>query len=662
MSSTESFGQPSLPRPDLALPAGWDLRVLSTLETVRNHALSPDGEWIAFIWDRDDLSDIYIMPSSGGWPARLTTGRGPVIGWDDEIPAWSHDSQQLAFTDGGGVQVCPVSGGLPVRVTEFIPDTSSPEWVPGNHRSPGNQADNRELMFSLNRKTGEGDPQVSGQLYCSDLQGRQITALTDDADGNSFDARVSPDGRLAAFIFRHFNDLKRYDLRLVDLHSGEIRTLCQGESLSNHTPRWRPDGAELAFLSQQSGYYQIWLVKQDGSDLRQLTDTDGDLVTSDLADIAWSPDGRQIACTANRQGALELVLVEATSGKVETLRGGLGVHSRPNWSPDGSFITFEYQDALNPNDIYRLELGSGECVRLTHSKVLPMANLKLVVPERVTFPSPAKLDPSRSTNHPTVDIPAFLYRARNPNGAGLLYLHGGPSSQYLYEWDIFLQYLVASGYTVLCPNYRGSTGYGLDYERLNDFDWGGGDVQDCLAAADFLASLPEVDPARLAPIGPSYGGYLTNCLLAWDPQRRFACGVSLYGDSNLLTSWALCSLRLRHYTEAYLGNPAFNREVYRKGSPVQDADKVHAPLLLLHGLLDDIVPPQGSQEWAKALREAGKTYEFTTYPEEPHGLLHQENRLDAWGRIERFLNWYLMPVKTGDDPGKPGFRPKAEEE
>ncbi len=132
--------------------------------------------------------------------------------------------------------------------------------------------------------------------------------------------------------------------------------------------------------------------------------------------------------------------------------------------------------------------------------------------------------------------------------------------------------------------------------------------------------------------------------------------MSLYGDSNLLTSWALCSLRLRQYTEAYLGNPAFNRDLYRKGSPVFQAADVHAPLLLLHGLLDDIVPPQGSEEWAQALRAAGKTYEYKTYADEPHGFLHAINRLDAWQRIERFLNWYLLPLKTENRGSKTGDR------
>ncbi len=298
----------------------------------------------------------------------------------------------------------------------------------------------------------------------------------------------SPDGAYAAFIFRPFADLKRFDLRLVEVSSKAVTTLCAAPSLSNHTPRWRPDGHEIAFLSQESGFYEIWLMepsglKPDGSEpsgsgLRQLTN-----LGCDLAEIAWSPDGRQIACTANRRGAVELLLVDASSGESEVLRSGTGVHTRPNWSPDGSFLTFEYQDAQHNNDIYRLDLADGNSIQLTGTTIPALASLALVTPQQVSYKS-----------FDGLDIPAFLYSPANPNGAGLLYLHGGPSAQYMYEWDIFNQYLVASGYTLLCPNYRGSTGYGRDFERLNDFDWGGGDVQDCLAAADFLAGLPGVGP------------------------------------------------------------------------------------------------------------------------------------------------------------------------
>ena len=155
------------------------------------------------------------------------------------------------------------------------------------------------------------------------------------------------------------------------------------------------------------------------------------------------------------------------------------------------------------------------------------------MPERVNYES-----------YDGLKIPALLFKPHKPNGAALVHPHGGPSSLYSYEWDILMQYLVAKGYTVLAPNYRGSIGYGVDFEHANYGDWGKGDTQDCLYGAKFLRTLPGIDPARIAVFGGSYGGYLTVCCLSRDPEYLFACGITKYGDSNLITSWAQCCTRV----------------------------------------------------------------------------------------------------------------------
>jgi len=355
-------------------------------------------------------------------------------------------------------------------------------------------------------------------------------------------------------------------------------------------------------------------------------------VGCDILDFTWSPDGSKIACIVNRNGALEMDFIDPDDGSSETILTGKGCFTRLNWSADGKFIILEYENPFQPADLFRYELDTRSLTQLTFSQLPAIANLNLVAPEPVQYSSQDNLV-----------ISGFLYRPEKSNGAGIVYLHGGPNDQYMYTWDVFAQYLTAKGYTLLAPNYRGSTGYGVNFERMNYLDWGGGDLHDCLQAANFLASNNGVDPGRIASWGPSYGGYLTNCALTFDPKYRFACGISVFGDANLLSSWALCSRRLRLYTEAYLGNPADHPDLYASRSPVHQVNRVRKPFLLLHGLQDDIVPPQASEEWATALKRAGKNYEYKTYAEEPHGFLRRSNRLDAWERIERFLDWYLLP-------------------
>jgi dipeptidyl aminopeptidase/acylaminoacyl peptidase len=133
------------------------------------------------------------------------------------------------------------------------------------------------------------------------------------------------------------------------------------------------------------------------------------------------------------------------------------------------------------------------------------------------------------------------------------------------------------------------------------------------------------------------------CCLSRDPDYRFACGVSLFGDANLVSSWAQCNRAIRLYTEMQLGHPASNRAIYLDGSPIYQVENVEKPVLILHGLDDDVVPPEASEEWVEALRQAGKPFEYKTYSGEPHGFLKPENRLDVYARIERFLDWHLLP-------------------
>lgn len=602
---------PSLPRPDLKPPAGWSLEMLTALRRVRNHQLSPDGRQIVFIWDGDDLSDLYLMPAEGGWPLRLSTDRGPTVYWNDEIPQWSPDSQKIAFTQSGCVYVVDLSGPdrLPQKVAEHLSGAWVQRWLP----------DSKHLLLGLERRDAD-------QLALADLEGNTVRMLTTLGDGDHWDARASPDGKRVAFVFRRYDDLNRLDICVVELASGQIHTVYGQPKTRVGQPRWSPDGSRLAFISQQAGHDDAWLVNADGSGLRQLTS-----LGCDLTELAWAPDGLTLACVVNRGGSLELARLDAQSGAAETLRAHPGQHANLNWSPDGSFLTFEFESPIQPPDLYRFELASSQVTQLTFSTPPALAALQPVMPETVSYPSSDELE-----------IPAFLYRPAQPNGAAVVYVHGGPSTQETLCWNEINQYLLAKGYTLLCPNYRGSTGYGVAFEHANYGDWGGKDTADCLAAADYLKTLPGLDPTRLAIMGGSYGGYLTNCALARDPQHRYACGISKYGDGDLVSSWALCSRQLRYYIEIFLGHPAKHHPAYVSGSPVLQAENVQVPMLILHGLLDDIVPPEASEEWVEALRKHGKTFEYKTYAHEPHGFVHRAATLDAYRRIEEFLDWFLL--------------------
>lgn len=284
--------------------------------------------------------------------------------------------------------------------------------------------------------------------------------------------------------------------------------------------------------------------------------------------------------------------------------------------------------------------GAGEERALTDSAPPALKNYPFVMPMHIEF-----------TSYDGWPIPGFLYWPGAPDEkqervrglAAIVYPHGGPkNAQYDLAWDPVRQYFVAKGYVILCPNYRGSTGYGKHFKEGNLFNWGVGDLQDCLAAADVLMRTPGVDPERLASWGQSYGGYLTLLALVKDPQYRFKCGVCLYGDSHLKTSWALGDHSGRQDLEWQMGLPSDRARAYEIGSPLNYVKHMRAPVLIIHGERDARVHLNESAQFVAALKREGKAFEYKTYPDEGHGFANPANALDALRRIERFLDWHLM--------------------
>lgn len=604
----ERHGWPAQTRPDIKPPEGWSLPLIATHQQLHHHALSPDGKQIAFIWNQETGANIHVTPSAGGWPQQLSTDRPMTNFWEDSPPRWSPDGALIAFTQEGHIHVVPSRGGHPKRISRRWSGASSPRWLPDSNR----------LLMAF-------DDDGHQRILLIDRDGawpRQIS----HGPGHDSDPNPSPDGRHVAYTHYPKDDFNRSDITIVNLETGQAIRPTNTPGLHNRSPRWSPDGKQIAFISERTGYHEVFLTQPNGEDERQLTD-----LGMNVGYIAWSPDGARLACTLNREGAWEMGLITIQDGEFHTLRARLGTHHSPQWSPDGAFITFEYESLTETPDLYRMELESGEATRLTNSIPLGLEAIELVTPEHISY-----------TSFDSLSIPGLLYPPPKPNGAAIVYPHGGPTSQYCYEWDIWVEYLVAKGYTVIAPNYRGSTGYGIEFERSNHGVWGIDDTKDCLAAADFLATLDWIDEKRIGIYGSSYGAYMVYCCLAEDPEYRFACGVARFGDCNILSSWAQGDLPGREDLERMMQHPQKNVAGYLAGSPVWCAANIQKPLLILHGLQDKRVHPLQSEELVEALKREGKTFEYKTYANEAHGFLHRANRLDAYARAEQFFDWWLM--------------------
>jgi dipeptidyl aminopeptidase/acylaminoacyl peptidase len=327
----------------------------------------------------------------------------------------------------------------------------------------------------------------------------------------------------------------------------------------------------------------------------------------------------------SHRGAGDLVTI-GVDGTVELVAAG-GFWQTPQWGA-GTLVAIHEAHDTAPRLVATTEGRSTDLYDGAPAAVIAAPHRAF---ERVSFVSGE------------LEIEGFLFKPADVSAPvpAVVYPHGGPTSVYGDEWDGHAQYFVDKGYAWLAINFRGSTTYGLRFERANHDDWGVGDTADCIAAGEYLRSLDWVDGDRLAIFGASYGSYMALTTLV-HPDNPYACGVAKYGDCNILTSWAQGDRPGSDDLERMMGHPSTNRSGYHAGSPIHDIERIDKPILIAHGEKDARVHLKQAEELVAELKRLGKRFEYVTYPEEGHGFLRRESEIDFYKRLERFLDWHLM--------------------
>jgi dipeptidyl aminopeptidase/acylaminoacyl peptidase len=241
-------------------------------------------------------------------------------------------------------------------------------------------------------------------------------------------------------------------------------------------------------------------------------------------------------------------------------------------------------------------------------------------------------------------IHAFLYLPKGAKRDGslpcILYPHGGPEAQMYNTFYSEFQFFAKNGYAIIIPHFRGSMGFGKKFQKLIYRDWGGGDLQDMLYAVKFVVKEGYCDARRISIYGASYGGYATLIGLVKAPDV-FACGVDVFGPSNLFTFYESNPPSWKPFVEAILGNPVENRAFFEDRSPIFHIDKIKAPLLIMQGANDPRVVDEESEQIFEALKAKGLDVEYLWFEDEGHGFTKKENRLLSMVVMLDFLNKHL---------------------
>jgi dipeptidyl aminopeptidase/acylaminoacyl peptidase len=370
-------------------------------------------------------------------------------------------------------------------------------------------------------------------------------------------------------------------------------------------------------------------------------------VTQDKWEISgdsFTPDGKALIYIANVDGNSDIYEYDLASGKSASLPLPKGLNYPSGrtspFSRDNSRMLFHHNGATAPGDLWVYNVADKKSRQVTQSLVGGVRGQDMVEPSLVHFPS----------KDGKWTISAFVYMPynlpRNNQHPAIVYVHGGPTAQTMNGFNRFIQYVANQGYIVIAPNYRGSTGYGKEFQQANLFDMGGGDLQDVLATADFIKQTGYVDPKKLILMGGSYGGYLTMMGVTKAPEV-WAAGVPIVPFVNWFTEIQNEDPVLQQSDLATMGDPEKNKALFEDRSPINFIGQIKAPLYLLAGGNDPRCPKSETMQVVDAIKKKGGVAEFKIYENEGHGFSRVENQIDAYKRVADFLKAHVPPAECG---------------
>lgn len=638
-------------------------------------AISPDGKWAVFVRTvpileaekSEHRGHIWLVSTDGGEPFQLTNGPN-----GDNNPQWSPDSTRLAFVSKRGddkaqIWIIPIEGGEAKQLTHVSNGASNPRWSSDGKRIAFLK-DEKDSAVEERRKKAQDDRIVMGvdDFKQQHLWAIEVETLDDEpellfslvGEGSVEDSDVdksqrltvgdfhvsepdwSPDGEQIVFIATpspksndtmfngtvHVVDIETKNLQKLTAHTG-------GES----TPRWSPDGGQIAYLHSPAGYGQkdLHVISVRGGASTNLTATQLDR-NADLP--VWSPDGETLYFIAMDRVRWQLYSTSKGTGEIRQITHGDCVVGDISIANDGDTFLCTRSESYAPADLYVGTVQTGEMERLTTLNP-QIENFSLGEVRVVQWQSSDGLEIEGLLCLPVGYETGKSYPL-------IVEPHGGPRSSRDLGFKPTWHYFSGEGFAYFAPNFRGGDGYGNAFATANYGDWGGGDYQDIMTGVDFLIEQGVVDPDRLIVGGSSYGGYMTGWVITHTDRFKAACNVC--GVINLVSFYAQTDIP-SFMSLYFAGPPSKGLDLYRERSPINHVDRAQTPTLILHGEEDIRVPLPQSEEFYAGLKAVGVETLFVKYPREGHSIGEPRHQLDVLTRQLAWYNKYITHDVKGDE-------------
>ena len=559
---------------------------------------SPDGKQLAFLSNRDDEQQLYVMRADGGEPTALTKGKRSVQSF-----AWSPDGKQVSFL-------------APDAKTEAEEKKEKDK----DDAHVADKEDKRARLWLLTLATGETKAlthpnwEISEAVWFPSGKGLILSA-TDHPESDQNTHRI-------------------FSLRLSDGVTAEHKAY---DSMTQVlAPRGPFHNLRIASVGERLGFVGC---REDGPVPHDLMFTHyGDKTAFNLTgasvdrmvfDYRWAKDGGMLALVAD--GFRSKFVAFTPEGALKDVYSSLSTNPVAFDTSNSGEVIFVGHTATTPQELWLWDQKS-PAKQVSHFND-SWKQFTLSVPEFYKYKS-----------FDGLDIEAALLRPSGYDGKSKLPLialiHGGPTGNWQDSIETWGQLLAARGYAVFYPNIRGSSGYGEKFIEMNRGDWGGGDFRDVMAGVDDLVARGIADSERLAIGGWSYGGYMAEWAIT--QTTRFKAAVSGAGLANLISEYG--TEQGPSYDEWFYGVPYEPEKVagFLNSSPFVHLKNAKTPTLILQGDADLTDPLGQSQELYRGLKRYGVETEMVVYPREPHGFREEKHLLD---RLNRILDWYDKYLK-----------------
>ena len=589
------------------MPADITIAMCTSGRELAEPRLSPDGSLVALSVRAGGDATIVVVPVAGGPERVVSIGPPPAVarGMGGGCFDWMPDGRALVYVGTDGELWLQPLDGRPRRITAHAPEAAA--------RAPSVAPDGSVVAYAVEH-VADG-----ASVWLAVLDGVTPWRRIDDGAAD-FCADPVVDPARSRVVWQAWDvpdmpwDGARLEWAALD---GGARGRIEGAGAIQQ-PRPAPDGSFLS-ARDDTGWLNVW--RDETPLVDEAVEHAGPSWGMGQRSFAPSPDGRRVAFTRNEEGFGRLCVVDVDTGSVDIV--GRGVHGQLGWV--GDVLVALRSGARTPTQVVAYDTTTWERRTLAVGPVLAWDAQDLPEPEAVTV------------ERDGVVLHARWYRA----GADrtLCWVHGGPTDQWQVEFMPRVAYWWAQGYDVLVPDPRGTTGHGRAYQQALHGGWGEVDVDDTAAILRDAYERGDASPSSTVLVGGSSGG-LTVLGVLGRHDGLAAGGVVSYPVTDL-ADLAERSHRFEAHYPLTLVGPRSDASRYAERSPLSYADRIAAPLLVLHGDADPVVPVDQSVRLASRVRDAGGDVELHLLPGEGHGFRRPEHRVAEYELMATFLDRVL---------------------